>query len=387
MKLHPASPAIDYALYLKGLVNFNDNLGMFAFYLTRQDLSERDQKAAKESFESFKRTGHTLPRLALHAGCAPAHDYIVNSLAQYEVHVARYYYSRGAYVAAINRAQRDRRLPRRAGAGRSRVHPGASYDALGMANCATTRAACWKRTTRAAVPEPTASSRTRPLVEVLVRVSSELSLSASSSSAPTLPGAASAAAPQQPPPVAHRPSRVSHTTSTPLSVSRGSGALPPASAPRPLRAGIVVERAAALRFQPLRARLDQRIVGRRERQLVDHHQLQRIAGHVECLPRTTPTPPARSPPPCVAPSRKRSISTRLGHCPCTSTSMSRESWNRLPAAYRRWCARRAAWSSAPWCGRPAGGTTCGGFRDRQLWPGSLGFGKVAGGTYSAACEA
>jgi outer membrane protein assembly factor BamD len=31
--------------------------------------------------------------------------YTVNSLAQSEVHVARYYYSRGAYVAAINRAQ------------------------------------------------------------------------------------------------------------------------------------------------------------------------------------------------------------------------------------------------------------------------------------------
>ena len=39
-------------------------------------------------------------------------NYIVNSLAQYEVHVARYYYSRGAYVAAINRAQQARgRLP------------------------------------------------------------------------------------------------------------------------------------------------------------------------------------------------------------------------------------------------------------------------------------
>ena len=31
MKLHPASPALDYALYLKGLVNFNDNLGMFSW--------------------------------------------------------------------------------------------------------------------------------------------------------------------------------------------------------------------------------------------------------------------------------------------------------------------------------------------------------------------
>src|SRR6185369_8120266 len=39
IKLHPASPALDYALYLKGIVNFNDNLGMFSF-MTKQDLSE-----------------------------------------------------------------------------------------------------------------------------------------------------------------------------------------------------------------------------------------------------------------------------------------------------------------------------------------------------------
>ena len=32
-------------------------------------------------------------------------NYIVNALASYEVHVARYYYRRGAYVAAANRAQ------------------------------------------------------------------------------------------------------------------------------------------------------------------------------------------------------------------------------------------------------------------------------------------
>ncbi|MDB5913675.1 MAG: yfiO [Ramlibacter sp.] len=47
IKLHPASPALDYALYLKGIVNFNDNLGLFSF-ISKQDLSERDQKAAKE---------------------------------------------------------------------------------------------------------------------------------------------------------------------------------------------------------------------------------------------------------------------------------------------------------------------------------------------------
>jgi outer membrane protein assembly factor BamD len=53
IKLHPASPALDYALYLKGVINFNDDLGMFSS-ITRQDLAERDQQAAKESFASFK---------------------------------------------------------------------------------------------------------------------------------------------------------------------------------------------------------------------------------------------------------------------------------------------------------------------------------------------
>ncbi|MBK6009097.1 outer membrane protein assembly factor BamD [Ramlibacter ginsenosidimutans] len=104
IKLHPASPAMDYALYLKGIVNFNDNLGLFSF-MTKQDLSERDQKAAKESFEAFKDLAARFPDSKYTPDARARMTYIVNSLARYEVHVARYYYSRGAYVAAINRAQ------------------------------------------------------------------------------------------------------------------------------------------------------------------------------------------------------------------------------------------------------------------------------------------
>lgn len=104
IKLHPASPALDYALYLKGIVNFNDKLGAFAF-ISRQDLSERDQKAAKESFESFKELVTRFPESRYANDASQRMLYIVNALAQYEVHVARYYYKRGAYVAAINRAQ------------------------------------------------------------------------------------------------------------------------------------------------------------------------------------------------------------------------------------------------------------------------------------------
>ena len=104
IKLHPASPAMDYALYLKGLVNFNDNLGIFGS-ISRQDLSERDQNAAKESFESFKNLTSSFPESRYTRDARLRMRYIVNSLAQSEVHVAKYYYSRGAYIAAINRAQ------------------------------------------------------------------------------------------------------------------------------------------------------------------------------------------------------------------------------------------------------------------------------------------
>ena len=132
MKLHPASPAIDYALYLKGVINFNDDLGLFS-WMTRQDLSERDQKAAKESFESFKELVTRFPASRYTPDARARMNYIVNSLAQYEVHVARYYYSRGAYLAAINRSQLAisdyREVPAVEEALYIMVR---SYDALGM---------------------------------------------------------------------------------------------------------------------------------------------------------------------------------------------------------------------------------------------------------------
>jgi outer membrane protein assembly factor BamD len=104
IKLHPTSAALDYALYLQGLVNFNDNLGVLGS-LARQDLSERDQQAARDSYQSFKQLVDQFPQ-SLYADDARVRmNYIVNSLAAYEVHVARYYYRRGAYIAAANRAQ------------------------------------------------------------------------------------------------------------------------------------------------------------------------------------------------------------------------------------------------------------------------------------------
>lgn len=103
-KLHPVSPAMDYALYLQGLITFNDDMGLFSS-ITQQDLSERDQKASKESFEAFRELVTRFPDSKYAPDAQQRMNYIVSSLAKYEVHVARYYLKRGAYLAAINRAQ------------------------------------------------------------------------------------------------------------------------------------------------------------------------------------------------------------------------------------------------------------------------------------------
>ena len=101
---HPTSPATDYALYLRGLVTFNDNLGFFGL-LNQQDLSERDQKAARDSFEAFRALVVRFPQSRYAEDARQRMQYIVNSLARSEINVARHYYERQGYVATINRVQ------------------------------------------------------------------------------------------------------------------------------------------------------------------------------------------------------------------------------------------------------------------------------------------
>lgn len=104
IKLHPSHPAVDYVYYLKGLINFNEDLGIVA-RLNTQDPTERDPKAARESFESFKELVTRFPQSKYAPDAILRMNYLVNALASLEVHVARYYFQRGAYVAATNRAQ------------------------------------------------------------------------------------------------------------------------------------------------------------------------------------------------------------------------------------------------------------------------------------------
>ncbi len=104
IKLHPNHANVDYIYYLKGLVNFNEDTGLLG-RLSRQDLTERDPKAARESFDAFKELVTRYPNSKYTPDAIARMKYLVNALASNEVHVARYYMKRGAYVAAANRAQ------------------------------------------------------------------------------------------------------------------------------------------------------------------------------------------------------------------------------------------------------------------------------------------
>ena len=104
IKLHPNHPNVDYVYYLKGLANFNEDLGIMGF-IGNQDMSERDPKAAREAFDAFKELVNRFPESKYTPDAIQRMRYLVNALAANEVHVARYYMKRGAYVAAANRAQ------------------------------------------------------------------------------------------------------------------------------------------------------------------------------------------------------------------------------------------------------------------------------------------
>jgi outer membrane protein assembly factor BamD len=133
IKLHPSSPALDYALYLKGLINFNDNLGLFG-NLAGQNLAERDQQASRDAYQAFKKLVEQFPTSKYSADGRQRMDYIVNALAEHEVHVARYYFRRGAHLAAANRAQQAVRDYPQAPASEEALYiMVASYDKLGLA--------------------------------------------------------------------------------------------------------------------------------------------------------------------------------------------------------------------------------------------------------------
>jgi outer membrane protein assembly factor BamD len=144
IKLHQGSPNLDYGYYLKGLISFNDDLGWLGKF-TGQDLSERDPKAAKEAFESFKVVVERFPDSKYAPDSLDRMRYIVNSLAEADVIVARFYFQRGAYLASANRAQLVIRDYDRAPAVEEALYLLAkSYEKLGMTDLSNDAARVFK---------------------------------------------------------------------------------------------------------------------------------------------------------------------------------------------------------------------------------------------------
>ena len=104
IKTYPRHPHLDYAYYLRGLVNFHRGDNLIDRILPR-DPAERDAGATRQAFFDFAEVIKQFPdsRYATDAGQRML--FLRNNLAQYEMHVADYYMRRGAYVAAANRAK------------------------------------------------------------------------------------------------------------------------------------------------------------------------------------------------------------------------------------------------------------------------------------------
>ncbi len=104
IKQYPNNPHVDYAYYVKGLANFNADIGIFGL-ASGQDPTERDPKAAQDSFASFKDLVTRFPSSRYAPDSKLRMHYLLNALAKYEIHVAKYYLRRGANIAAVNRAK------------------------------------------------------------------------------------------------------------------------------------------------------------------------------------------------------------------------------------------------------------------------------------------
>jgi outer membrane protein assembly factor BamD len=103
IKINPRSPGIDYAYYLKGLVNYNRGIGFIDRFLPT-DTSQRDPGTARDALNNFEELIRRFPQSKYVPDARLRIIALKNNLAMYEVHVARYYMKRKAYVAAADRA-------------------------------------------------------------------------------------------------------------------------------------------------------------------------------------------------------------------------------------------------------------------------------------------
>ena len=133
IKLHPNHPNIDYAYYIKGLATFNER-GVVE-KVTKQQISDRDPQSLRASFDALKELITRYPNSRYTKDATQRMVYLVNALAEHELHVARYYMKRKAFVAALNRSKYVlQNYPQSTSVEEALIISISAYDALDMAD-------------------------------------------------------------------------------------------------------------------------------------------------------------------------------------------------------------------------------------------------------------
>jgi outer membrane protein assembly factor BamD len=105
IRQYPTHQHVDYAYYLKGLASIDEERNFLERWLTDLDLSDRDPKALRSAYDTFRELVERFPQSKYAEDAYARLNYLKNALAMSELHAARYYYKRGAYVATVNRCK------------------------------------------------------------------------------------------------------------------------------------------------------------------------------------------------------------------------------------------------------------------------------------------
>ena len=136
MRENPIHPRVDYALYIKGLSYFQQDAG-FLERRFKKDISTRPPEGVELSYAAFRRLVESYPASEYAPDAQQRILFIKNRMSTYENHVADFYLRRGAFVAALNRAQRSLEEYNGAeGNARSLEIIAEAYDELGMEDLA-----------------------------------------------------------------------------------------------------------------------------------------------------------------------------------------------------------------------------------------------------------
>lgn len=103
IRLHPQHRDVDYAFYMRGVASFYKDSAITTALI--RDVSQRDSGSAKESFNYFSQLLARYPDSQYALDAQSRMVYLRNMLARHEIHVANYYFKRGAYVAAAGRGR------------------------------------------------------------------------------------------------------------------------------------------------------------------------------------------------------------------------------------------------------------------------------------------